>query len=91
MSPPWTAATWPAAWWPCGQGLLELRDPRGEELAARIRALYMAVDLTPLYNKRRALFHIGLDPDTGEASPSYYDLLMSESRMTGYFALPPAG
>lgn len=69
------------------QGLLELRDPRGEELAARIRALYMAVDLTPLYNKRRALFHIGLDPDTGEASPSYYDLLMSESRMTGYFAI----
>ena len=69
------------------QGLLELWDPRGEEPAARIRALYMAVDLTSLYNKRRALFHIGLDPDTGEASPSYYDLLMSESRMTGYFAI----
>ena len=45
------------------------------------------MDLIPLYNRRRALFHIGLDPDTGDASPSYYDLLMSESRLTGYFAI----
>ena len=45
------------------------------------------MDLTPLYNRRRALFHIGLDPDTGATSSSYYDLLMSESRLAGYFAI----
>lgn len=69
------------------QGLLELKDAQAETLAARVQALYTAIELKPLYNKRRALFHIGLDPDTGETSPSYYDLLMSESRMTGYFAI----
>lgn len=35
----------------------------------------------------RALFYIGLDPETGKESNSYYDLLMSESRMTGYYAI----
>ncbi len=69
------------------QGLLELGGEQALALAARAQALYTATDLSPLYNKRRALFHIGLDPDTGETSPSYYDLLMSESRMTGYFAI----
>ncbi|MCL2883885.1 MAG: DUF3131 domain-containing protein [Oscillospiraceae bacterium] len=66
------------------QGLLTLRE---DELAARAEALYRAIDLTPMYNAQRGLFYIGLDPDTGVCSPSYYDLLMSESRMTGYFAV----
>lgn len=71
------------------QGLLELSvsSPRAGSLAERVYDLYTAMDLRPLYNKRRRLFHIGLDPDTGVCSPSYYDLLMSESRMTGYFAI----
>lgn len=69
------------------QALKELSNPRAEALAARIRLLQEAIDLSPMYNPHRALFHIGLDPDSGERSPSYYDLLMSESRMTGYFAI----
>ena len=69
------------------QGLLEREDPRAGRLAERVRTLVRDIDLTPLYNRRRALFHIGLDPDTGVCSRSYYDLLMSESRMTGYFAV----
>lgn len=69
------------------QGLLEKDDIRAATLAERARRLYTEMDLTPLYNKRRKLFHIGLDPDSGVCSPSYYDLLMSESRMTGYFAV----
>ena len=69
------------------QAVLEHRSDRARPLADRLQALIAAMDLTPLYNRRRALFHIGLDPDTGDASPSYYDLLMSESRLTGYFAI----
>lgn len=69
------------------QGLLEMGGEEAASLAERVENLYKSIDLSPMYNKRRALFHIGLDPDTGERSPSYYDLLMSESRMTGYYAI----
>lgn len=69
------------------QALAEIRGVRAAELAARAKRLQDEVDLIPMYNKNRALFHIGLDPDSGELSASYYDLLMSESRMTGYFAI----
>lgn len=69
------------------QALSEIGGQRAEAAAARARQLQEAVDLMPMYNRTRALFHIGLDPDTGERSPSYYDLLMSESRMTGYYAI----
>ena len=69
------------------QALRELGSERARAAGARVQALREAVELAPMYNPRRALFHIGLDPDTGECSPSYYDLLMSESRMTGYFAI----
>ena len=69
------------------QSLLELGGTRAQETAARAKKLEEAVNLTPMYNRNRSLFHIGLDPDTGELSTSYYDLLMSESRMTGYYAI----
>ena len=49
--------------------------------------LLRETDLKPLYDRHRALFYIGLDPEPGKASHSYYDLLMSESRMTGYYAI----
>jgi len=69
------------------QALHELKSSRAEAAAERARKIQEAIDLKPLYNRNRALFHIGLDPDTGELSGSYYDLLMSESRMTGYYAI----
>ncbi|MDR2524713.1 MAG: DUF3131 domain-containing protein [Oscillospiraceae bacterium] len=53
----------------------------------RLCALEDACDLRPLYHARRRLFHIGVDLSTGKPSPSYYDLLMSEARMTGYYAI----
>lgn len=69
------------------QALAELRGPRAEAAAEAARRLQDGLELVPMYNEKRNLFHIGLDPDTGERSPSYYDLLMSESRMTGYYAV----
>ncbi|MCL2495168.1 MAG: hypothetical protein FWE98_05875 [Oscillospiraceae bacterium] len=53
----------------------------------RLRTLEETCDLCALYNPRRKLFHIGLDLSTGRASGSYYDLLMSEARMTSYYAI----
>ncbi len=61
--------------------------PSLAETAKKIQRLIDDTDLSMLYNRRRRLFHIGIDPETGEKSGSYYDLLMSESRMTSYFAV----
>jgi len=69
------------------QKLLELKNGRAEALAQRVWRFNKQTDMTPLYDKTRSLFHIGLDPDSGKRSPSYYDLLMSESRMTGYYCI----
>ena len=69
------------------QALHEIKGARAEAAAERARRIQREIDLRPLYNRNRSLFHIGLDPDTGERSGSFYDLLMSESRMTGYYAI----
>ncbi|MBQ2973852.1 MAG: hypothetical protein IJE19_05805 [Clostridia bacterium] len=61
--------------------------PALEEIINRIEKIISETSLKPLYNEKRKLFHIGLDPDTGEKSNSFYDLYMSEARMTAYFAV----
>ncbi len=62
-------------------------DPRLEPLRERLRMLEEGCDLRPLYHARRRLFHIGIDLTEENPSASYYDLLMSEARMTGYYAI----
>ncbi|NMP37160.1 MAG: hypothetical protein GX051_03400 [Clostridiales bacterium] len=71
------------------QGLLEYigECPQLRELTARISVIINRCDISVFYNKRRKLFCIGIDLETGKASDSYYDLLMSEARMTGYYAV----
>ncbi|MDR0531848.1 MAG: hypothetical protein LBG83_07285 [Oscillospiraceae bacterium] len=61
--------------------------PSLQSVMDRLQALESACDLRPLYHMRRRLFHIGMDLSTGKPSPSYYDLLMSEARMTSYYAI----
>ena len=70
------------------QGIAEYaaEAPGLSALAERIQALEDKADLSVLYNPQRRLFRIGMDPESGKASDSYYDLLMSEARMTGYYA-----
>lgn len=58
-----------------------------EELIKRIDAITDECDLSFMYNSKRNLFHIGYYPEENRLSESYYDMLMSESRMTGYYAL----
>jgi len=57
------------------------------DIIKRLRLFEESCDLRPLYHPRRKLFHIGLDLSTGKPSSSYYDLLMSEARMTSYYAI----
>ncbi len=71
------------------EGIAEYRQeaPELDDAAKRIRALLDSADLSCMYDARRHLFHIGLDPVNGRRSGSYYDMLMSEARMTGYYAV----
>ena len=68
------------------KGLEEYAD-KNDGLIGRLRALEEGCDLKALYHPRRKLFHIGLDLSAGKVSSSYYDLLMSEARMTSYYAI----
>ncbi|MDR1003037.1 MAG: hypothetical protein LBL82_07210 [Oscillospiraceae bacterium] len=67
------------------QGLTDYYVP--SSLCERIERLIDRTDLSPMYNKRRKLFHIGFDVERQELSGSFYDLLMSEARAMSYFAI----
>lgn len=71
------------------EGLTEHRNEiEGcSELCKRITKLAEETDLSVLYNKHRRLFHIGYDVDKNELTEIYYDLLMSEARLTSYYAV----
>lgn len=58
-----------------------------EDLAGRVSALMEPMDFSSLYDQRRRLFYIGIDADKGQPSESWYDLLSSEARLTGYIAI----
>jgi len=63
-----------------------LRGERAERLRARIKALLDSMDFSVLYNPDRDLFYLGYD--TAAQKPGGgYDLLMSESRITSYYAV----
>lgn len=59
----------------------------GEALSARMRSLAEGMDFAPLYDGRRRLFAVGLEPDSGARSRSHYDLLASESRILSFTAI----
>lgn len=71
------------------QGLREYESvcPALGKIGERFEALERASDLRLLYNEKKELFCIGYDPLKGEQSEGCYDLLMSESRLTGYYAI----
>jgi len=58
-----------------------------EPLEKKIEEIIKESNLSLLYNKKRHLFHIGFDVEKQALTGSFYDLLMSEARMTGYFAV----
>ncbi len=61
--------------------------PSLNEIIEKTEKLIDETNLSPLYNSRRNLFHIGIDAESGRKSDSFYDLYMSEIRTTAYFAV----
>ncbi len=56
-------------------------------IVERAEKIISSTDIGIMYNRRRRLFHIGINPDSGEKTESCYDLYMSEIRMTAYLAV----
>ncbi|MCL2024017.1 MAG: DUF3131 domain-containing protein, partial [Oscillospiraceae bacterium] len=69
------------------EGLSEYKNAEFSGIITRLQALTDECDLGFLYNPRRRLFSIGYDIEKLEFSSSYYDLFMSEARMTAYYAV----
>ena len=65
----------------------EKNDSRIASLRERCDKLINDTDISFLYDKHRKLFYIGYSVQDDKFSESYYDLLMSEARMTGYYAI----
>ena len=64
-----------------------LRARGNARLAERAERLAGSMELGPLYDRKRRLFSIGADPETGEKTQSWYDLMESEARLTDYIAI----
>ncbi|MBQ6021266.1 MAG: hypothetical protein IJL26_13925, partial [Clostridia bacterium] len=62
-------------------------EPRLSELARRLEKMIAGCDLSVFYDPVRALFRTGYDARTGEKASSYYDLRISEARMSGFAAV----
>ena len=58
-----------------------------KQLINRITQELERINFSCLYNRHRNLFHIGYDLERKALSASYYDMLMSEARMTDYYAV----
>ena len=67
--------------------LAELGGDRARALSSLVRAMRDECGLRFLYDEKRALFHVGCDAVSGALSEAYYDLLMSEARMTSFYAV----
>lgn len=71
------------------EGLKEYFPGNAEikSLIERIEKIIDNTDIGAFYDEEKGLLYIGYNPVTKEFSPHHYDLLMSESRMTSYFAI----
>lgn len=71
------------------EGILEYAPEHAgiPELAERIKKLYSEADFSLLYREERNLLSLGYDEESGKLDKTCYDLLMSEARLTSYFAL----
>ena len=57
------------------------------DLVDRLQKLIDETELDKFYCKKRNLFSIGYNMQTEKLFDSYYDFLMSEARLTSYFAI----
>lgn len=67
------------------EGLEELEWDGG--LIERIEKIISECDFSVFYDAVRGLMAIGIDPKTGSRGRSHYDYLMSEARLTSFWAI----
>ncbi len=67
--------------------LLNQLSKYDHDLPPRLDALAEAMHFAPLYDPEAELFRIGLDAESGDATPGHYDLLASESRLASFYAI----
>lgn len=60
---------------------------RAKTLAKRMEEIALHMNFGVLYDKKRHHLYIGYDYSKGRFSESYYDMLMSEARLTSYVAM----
>lgn len=75
-----------------GQGLKELLNKNHEkdtleDMTKRIDRIIEKTEFIHLYNKKKNLFSIGYDVEKERLTNSYYDLLASEARTTGFLSI----
>lgn len=70
-----------------GVGDYIVEPARLARLRAQLDALINEADLTVFYNRQKKLFSVGYDCAARSLVGSHYDLLMSEARLTSYFAV----
>lgn len=58
-----------------------------KEISKRLKEIIDQTDFSVFYNSEQKLFHIGYDLERQELTRGYYDMLMSEARMTVYYAV----
>lgn len=69
------------------EGLLELENPKAQQLAGIADELWKNTDFTVLYDNERRLFSIGWDCEKETLSSGVYDLMASEVRIASYLAV----
>ena len=71
------------------EGIIDYReeDKRAGKLIEKIDRLIEETDLSVFYDAHKDLFSIGWDSAARQMSGSHYDMLMSEARMTSFFAI----
>ena len=66
------------------EGLIEYGRP---DLAEKCAALLAPMSFTPLYDRTHRLFSIGFDLEKNALTDSCYDLMASEARTAGFYAV----
>lgn len=69
------------------KGLENINCKRTDRLAERIEEILENTDLKPFYNRKNGLMHIGYDCIGKKNTEACYGILMSEARMTSYYAV----
>ena len=67
--------------------VIEKLHTQVEEMLEQCYEIMANVDFTKLYVKSRNIFSIGFDVEANKLVDSYYDMLMSESRLTSLIAI----